>query len=65
MVAGKWAQEDPLASLEWVRDLPDGEARRSAMIRAGRALMKQNPEAGHQWLEESGLSENVRKEIVE
>ncbi len=64
VVAGQWAQEDPVASLEWARDLQDGEARRSAMIRAGRALMKQNAEEGRQWLEESGLTEDIRREIV-
>lgn len=58
------AGEDPHAAIAWADEIQDGEARRSAMIRAGRALMQKNAEEGRQWLEESGLTEEVKGEIV-
>lgn len=58
------SQDDPHSAIAWAEEIQDGEARRSAMIRAGRALMRVNAEEGRQWLEDSGLTEEVQREVV-
>lgn len=58
------AGDDPHSAIAWADEIQDGEARRTAMIRAGRALMNKNADEGRQWLEESGLTEDVKGEIV-
>lgn len=55
--------DDPHSAIAWADEIQDSEARRTAMIRAGRALMRQNAEEGRQWLQRSGLTEDVRREI--
>lgn len=55
--------DDPHSAIAWADEIQGSEARRAAIIRAGRALMKQSGEEGRQWLQESGLTEEVQREI--
>jgi hypothetical protein len=57
------AREDPYSAIAWADEIQDSDARRNAIIHAGRALMKQNPDEAHEWLRESGLSNDIRNEI--
>lgn len=57
------SENDPHSAIAWVDEIQDSEARRTAMIRAGRALMRQSAEEGRQWLQRSGLTEDIRREI--
>jgi hypothetical protein len=38
--------DDPHSAIAWADEIQDSESRRTAMIRAGRALMRQNAEEG-------------------
>ncbi len=57
------SDNDPHSAIAWADEIQDSEARRTAMIRAGRALMRQSAEEGRQWLQRSGLTEDIRREI--
>jgi len=55
--------DDPHSAIAWAEEIQESEARRSAIIRAGRALMRQSAEEGRQWLQNSGLTDEVQREI--
>jgi hypothetical protein len=48
--AVKWAQNDPAAASEWVRSLPNGEARQWAEKNLAAYLEQVDPDAARQWL---------------
>ena len=57
------AGQDPHSAIAWADEIQDSETRRSALIHAGRALMKQNAGEGREWLKGSGLTDDIRSEI--
>ena len=59
----KVAHEDPQSALIWADSIQDESTRNSAIVNAGQTFFRRDRTAATEWLQSSGLSENVQSKI--
>ena len=56
-------QISPESALEWTERIHDPTERRNLTVRFGSRWLHADPESAHEWLENSGLAEDIQTEI--
>lgn len=54
----------PMLAVSWAGRIQDPEMRRKALVQAGQRWLGKDPESARAWLEQSGLEEQVQREIL-
>jgi hypothetical protein len=60
-----YAWQNPQLAIQWAQSIEDPGLRQTSLTRAGQAFFRTNPDAAQVWLQTSGLSDEVRRQIVE
>ena len=58
------AYQEPATAVAWASDISDPNLRESSLIRTGQTYFQRKPDAAKTWLENSGLPQNIQKQIL-
>jgi hypothetical protein len=59
------AQDDPRAALDWSQRIHDPTTRQRTALLLGRNWLRGDPDASKRWIEESGLSKQMKSALLE
>lgn len=59
------AWENPVDAITWAESIANDRTREGALVSAGHALLRKEPEVARAWLPESGLSAEAQKKVLE
>lgn len=65
VLAREVSGEDPGAAVVWAGSIDDAKQRRETLVEVGRNYFRTQPEAAAQWLNQSGLPEETRQQILQ
>lgn len=60
-----YAWQNPQLAIAWAQDIRDPALRQSSLTRAGQAFYRRDPAGALEWLETSGLPEEVRQQVAQ
>jgi hypothetical protein len=58
------AQDDPRAALDWSQRIHDPATRQRTVLLLGRKWLRRDPDAAKHWIEESGLSQQMKSSLL-
>ena len=59
-----YAWQNPQLAIQWAQEIRDPALRESSLTQAGRAFYRRDPDGALTWMENSGLPENTRAQML-
>ena len=60
-----YAWQNPQVAIAWAQEINDPALRESSLTRAGQAFYQRDPTNAITWLENSGLSDEARQQVLQ
>jgi hypothetical protein len=60
-----YAWQNPQLAIQWAQEIRDPALRESSLTQAGRAYFRRDPNGALAWMENSGLSESARQQLLQ